>query len=218
MPGRSSPRRRPPSTRLSPASKGRTGRGRLAAGRTRHRLRGWLPPRLITIAPSRREACANGSCNRESRRSGPGQRPAKPAAVGGACRLPLHRHPDAAVPDPANRGHPVRPVHQHLEVERPDRARSASWGSANYQSALADPIFQTAIKNTLYYTVIWVPLTMVIGLVPGGHRQPEDPRPDLLPGGVLLPGDRQRRRDHHALDLPRRAGRASSTRSARRWA
>ncbi len=37
-------------------------------------------------------------------------------------------------------------------------------GLGNYQSALNDPIFQTAIKNTLYYTVIWVPLTMVIGL------------------------------------------------------
>jgi len=37
-------------------------------------------------------------------------------------------------------------------------------GLGNYQSALSDPIFQTAIKNTLYYTAIWVPLTMVIGL------------------------------------------------------
>ena len=37
-------------------------------------------------------------------------------------------------------------------------------GLGNYQSALADPIFQTAVKNTLYYTAIWVPLTMVVGL------------------------------------------------------
>jgi ABC-type sugar transport system permease subunit len=34
----------------------------------------------------------------------------------------------------------------------------------NYQKALTDPIFQIAVKNTLYYTAIWVPLTMVIGL------------------------------------------------------
>ena len=37
-------------------------------------------------------------------------------------------------------------------------------GLANYASALADPIFHRAIQNTLYYAVIWVPLTMAIGL------------------------------------------------------
>lgn len=35
---------------------------------------------------------------------------------------------------------------------------------SNYTKALSDPIFQTAIKNSLYYTVIWVPLTMALGL------------------------------------------------------
>ncbi len=34
----------------------------------------------------------------------------------------------------------------------------------NYSNALSDPIFQTAIKNSLYYAVIWVPLTMALGL------------------------------------------------------
>lgn len=34
----------------------------------------------------------------------------------------------------------------------------------NYTTALSDPIFQTAIKNSLYYAVIWVPLTMALGL------------------------------------------------------
>ena len=37
-------------------------------------------------------------------------------------------------------------------------------GIDNYTHVLADPIFQSAILNTLYYTVIWVPLTMAIGL------------------------------------------------------
>jgi ABC-type sugar transport system permease subunit len=37
-------------------------------------------------------------------------------------------------------------------------------GLRNYQNALADPIFQKAITNSLYYAVIWVPLTMAVGL------------------------------------------------------
>jgi len=37
-------------------------------------------------------------------------------------------------------------------------------GIDNYLKILNAPLFQTAIKNTLYYAVIWVPLTMAIGL------------------------------------------------------
>src|SRR4029453_15139600 len=37
-------------------------------------------------------------------------------------------------------------------------------GLANFEKILTDPIFLTAVKNTVYYTVIWVPLTMAIGL------------------------------------------------------
>jgi multiple sugar transport system permease protein len=37
-------------------------------------------------------------------------------------------------------------------------------GIDNYTHVLSDPIFQAAIGNTVYYTVIWVPLTMAIGL------------------------------------------------------
>ena len=37
-------------------------------------------------------------------------------------------------------------------------------GLDNYVNALNDPIFQSAVTNTLYYTVIWVPLTMALGL------------------------------------------------------
>ena len=37
-------------------------------------------------------------------------------------------------------------------------------GFDNYEALLGDDIFLAAIKNTLYYTAIWVPLTMAIGL------------------------------------------------------
>lgn len=37
-------------------------------------------------------------------------------------------------------------------------------GLQNYQDALSNPTFQGAIQNTLYYTAVWVPLTMTIGL------------------------------------------------------
>jgi multiple sugar transport system permease protein len=37
-------------------------------------------------------------------------------------------------------------------------------GLANYQKILGDDIFWIAVRNSVYYTVIWVPLTMAIGL------------------------------------------------------
>ncbi|MEA2621371.1 MAG: multiple sugar transport system permease protein [Chloroflexota bacterium] len=37
-------------------------------------------------------------------------------------------------------------------------------GLDNYTRLLNDEVFQTGIKNTLYYTAIWVPLTMAAGL------------------------------------------------------
>lgn len=37
-------------------------------------------------------------------------------------------------------------------------------GIANYQAIFADPIFHRAIQNSIYYAVVWVPLTMAIGL------------------------------------------------------
>ncbi len=37
-------------------------------------------------------------------------------------------------------------------------------GLQNYQNALANPTFQVAVKNTIYYTILWVPLTMAVGL------------------------------------------------------
>jgi len=37
-------------------------------------------------------------------------------------------------------------------------------GLANYQALLNDHVFMRAIQNTLYYAVVWVPITMAIGL------------------------------------------------------
>lgn len=37
-------------------------------------------------------------------------------------------------------------------------------GIDNFTALVSDPIFHRAISNSLYYAVVWVPLTMVIGL------------------------------------------------------
>ncbi|TAM60127.1 MAG: sugar ABC transporter permease, partial [Chloroflexota bacterium] len=37
-------------------------------------------------------------------------------------------------------------------------------GLRNYSDVLSDPIFQRAVSNSIYYTVVWVPLTMAVGL------------------------------------------------------
>jgi multiple sugar transport system permease protein len=37
-------------------------------------------------------------------------------------------------------------------------------GLTNYLNLFHDPVFAIAIRNTLYYTVVWVPLTMALGL------------------------------------------------------
>jgi len=37
-------------------------------------------------------------------------------------------------------------------------------GIDNYVNVLTDPVFQRALTNTIYYTLVWVPLTMAIGL------------------------------------------------------
>ena len=37
-------------------------------------------------------------------------------------------------------------------------------GLGNYIQILSDPIFIRAIQNTLYYAIVWVPLTMALGL------------------------------------------------------
>ena len=44
------------------------------------------------------------------------------------------------------------------------RGPRAFLGTSNYEAALSDPIFIKAVTNTFYYVIIWVPLTMALGL------------------------------------------------------
>ena len=37
-------------------------------------------------------------------------------------------------------------------------------GADNFTRMLSDPTFHTAVKNTVYYALVWVPLTMAVGL------------------------------------------------------
>ncbi|HWH36475.1 MAG TPA: sugar ABC transporter permease [Candidatus Limnocylindrales bacterium] len=37
-------------------------------------------------------------------------------------------------------------------------------GLRNFERLVSDPIFLTAVKNSLYYCMVWVPLTMAVGL------------------------------------------------------
>lgn len=37
-------------------------------------------------------------------------------------------------------------------------------GLGNFEAALRDPLFHTAVRNSVYYTIVWVPLTMAVGL------------------------------------------------------
>jgi multiple sugar transport system permease protein len=37
-------------------------------------------------------------------------------------------------------------------------------GLRNFERMLTDPVFHTAIRNSAYYAVVWVPLTMAVGL------------------------------------------------------
>ena len=77
-----------------------------------------------------------------------------------------------------------------------------------------DPIFHTALKNTLEYTVVVVPLEMALGLSMALVVNAEDPRQGVLPLGVLLPVDRLVRRDHDDRDLHPQRQRPAQPRSS----
>ena len=81
-------------------------------------------------------------------------------------------------------------------------------GIDNYTRVLSDPIFQSAIGNTVYYTLIWVPLTMAIGLFLAIIVNQKIRGQTFFRGGLLLPGDRQLGGDHDPVDLHRLAVRA----------
>ena len=37
-------------------------------------------------------------------------------------------------------------------------------GLKNYENVVTDPTFQRALQNSIYYAIVWVPLTMAAGL------------------------------------------------------
>ena len=81
--------------------------------------------------------------------------------------------------------------------------RASSSASATTSSCFGDPIFWKAVTNTLYYVAIWsCRCTMALGLFLAVIVNQETPRPDVLPGGVLLPDARELGRDHRRLVLP----------------
>ena len=138
-----SPRPRPRSTRRSPASHGDRSASATAA--------------TASTAARAGTTVAMTSAALRARRTGS-------AALGGARRLRVHRHPDAAVPRPATSARSSTRSTSASGSGTSAPAPSTFIGLANYQTALNDPIFQRAIQNSLYYAVIWVPLTMAIGL------------------------------------------------------
>ena len=95
--------------------------------------------------------------------------PSKPAgrigarkeAVAGYAFISL---PDAHVPVPEHRGRSSTRPTSACGTGTSAQARSTSWASTTTPASWATPLFQTAVKNTLYYAIIWVPLTMAIGL------------------------------------------------------
>ena len=87
-------------------------------------------------------------------------------------------------------------------------------GFANYEDLLGDPIFLQGRHEHALLRRDLGPAHDGARPVPGGHRQPEAPRPDVLPGRVLLPGARQLGGDHRRLDLPASSPTGCSTRSA----
>ena len=74
-------------------------------------------------------------------------------------------------------------------------------GIANYQAVFADDVFWKAVQNTVYYALIWVPLTMAIGLFLAVIVNQKLRGRDVLPLGLLLPVDRELGRDHDPVDL-----------------
>ncbi len=74
------------------------------------------------------------------------------------------RRADAAVPRPADRHGLLRGVHQPLAAGTSAPARSTSRGSPTTDAPLATRSSSARSRTRIYYAVIWVPLTMAIGL------------------------------------------------------
>ncbi len=72
-------------------------------------------------------------------------------------------------------------------------------GLANFSRMADDGLFWRSLKNTLLYTVGYIPLTMLFGLILALVRQRGHPRPAHLPRGVLPAGGHVHYRALHGL-------------------
>ena len=96
--------------------------------------------------------------------SAAGRSAASRRAPGGARRLRIHRRPDGPVPGPEHRDDALCRSSSACGTGTTGAGPEEFLGLANFEELLTDDLFHIAIRNTLYYTVIWVPLTMAIGL------------------------------------------------------
>ena len=81
-------------------------------------------------------------------------------------------------------------------------------GFQNYRDLYQDELFRRALRNILVYTAFVVPGADGARAPRRGDREPEDPRPAVLPRGVLLPVARVVGRDRGDLHLPAERGRS----------
>ena len=82
----------------------------------------------------------------------------------------------------------------------------------NYRNLVGNDDFQTALRNTIWYSLGVVPAQTVLRADPGGAGEPQDSRPDVLPHRVLFPLDQLVGRHLHHLPLALRQQRPDQLR------
>ncbi len=76
-------------------------------------------------------------------------------------------------------------------------------GLDNYAKALTDPTFLQAARNTAYFVIVGVPLTLVHRPGGGGRAGPRHhPAPVGVPAGLLHAGDHLHRRGRGGVAVP----------------
>ena len=89
-------------------------------------------------------------------------------------------------------------------------------GAANYERMAADPLFWKAVYNTLYYTLLAVPIGVVVAMVLALAMNQQAQRDRDLPGDLLPPVDPPGLRDLvHLHRLPQPGLRAGEPRALR---
>ena len=144
---------------------------------------------------------ASGAAVELERHAGPTGRSRDGREAGrDARRLRADPRADDPVPGPQHRLGAVRGVRQPLEVERPERRRSSSAGSRTTRTSSPTRLLEGRPEHRLLRADLG-PADDGDRPVPGRDRQPEAARPGVLPVRLLLPVDRELRRDHDPVDL-----------------